>query len=152
MGLEINGETLTEQYKFLRNKMLSGGAKEPREEGGSADVVSEAVDAIYTRIVASPVTDVASAVEKLRFAYHCLTDEEDFKEAANLVLQVCCALEALPAEVVLPVCTMQGRMKLAQHACRSAPAGSPKHPLPLGIVRAAVTDPCDADLGAGNTS
>jgi hypothetical protein len=59
------------------------------------------MDAIYARIVSRPVVDLRVAIEKLCFAYQCLTEEDDIKEAANLVLQVCVGLQAFAAEGVV---------------------------------------------------
>ncbi len=96
MGLDLGAAVLIEQYKLLKNKLLEEAAHPAADDGASSAAVGAAVDAIYARIVASPIVDLVTAAEKLRFAQHCLTDEEDSKEAANLVLQVCYALEQLP--------------------------------------------------------
>lgn len=75
--------SLTEQYKRLKRKALYQNG-----EQGCPTETEQALDAIYTSIITTPVVDVPMAVEKLSFAHHCLTEEYDIKEAANLILQV----------------------------------------------------------------
>jgi hypothetical protein len=54
--------------------------------------MDERLDALYAEIVAAPITTLDGAILKLRFALLCLTQEDDYKEAAVLVQEVCEAL------------------------------------------------------------
>jgi len=91
---EQDNISLVEEYRQLQQKILRGG----REETVNTDP-GRRLDAIYARIVSRPVVDIRAALEKLWFAHHCLTEEDDFKEASNLIYQVCIALEALSRKV-----------------------------------------------------
>ncbi len=86
---EQDNISLVEEYRQLQQKILHSG-----EESANTDP-GRRLDAIYARIVSRPVVDIRAALEKLWFAHHCLTEEDDFKEASNLIYQVCIALEAL---------------------------------------------------------
>ncbi len=83
--------SLVEVYRLLRQQVRddSGATGDPAE-------IERKLDAVYARIVSAPVSNIAVALEKLWFAHLCLTDEFDFKEAANLIDQVCRAFDALP--------------------------------------------------------
>jgi hypothetical protein len=91
----MDGETkpisLVDVYLALKQAMTI----EATLETVGADL---ALDAIYRRIVAEPVRDIRGAVEKLRFASHCLEEEFDMKEAANLIEEVAIAFEKLRGE------------------------------------------------------
>jgi hypothetical protein len=93
MGGEGIPGSLTKQYKKLKNQsfLYNCGSREATEN-------DRALDAIYWKIINSPVTDLGSVLDKLSFAHLCLTDEEDPKEAAKLLLQVCNALEGSMVE------------------------------------------------------
>ena len=80
--------SLIEQYRRLSEQ----GRSDDAAPTAGADVQ---LDELYSRIVSSSVDDIHSALEKLWFAHYCLTKEDDFKEAANLIQQVCLALEKL---------------------------------------------------------
>ena len=56
--------------------------------GDAEDRCQKDMDDIYDRIVHAPVDNINAAIEKLHFAHHCLTEEQDFKETANLLCQV----------------------------------------------------------------
>lgn len=86
----MDGLSLVEEYRLLRQKILRESADETANGGPE-----QRLDALYTRIVTKPVVDIPAALEKLWFAHHCLTEEDDFKEAGNLIYQVCVALEIL---------------------------------------------------------
>jgi hypothetical protein len=94
MDGEKENASLVEEYRMLRQIALHGGASDL-----SSAETERRLDAIYARIVAIPVVDIRAALEKLWFAHHCLTEEDDFKEATNLIHQVCLALEVLARKV-----------------------------------------------------
>lgn len=91
---EKDNISLVEEYRQLQQKILQSH----QGEAVNADP-DRRLDAIYARIVSRPVVDIRAALEKLWFAHHCLTEEDDFKEASNLIYQVCVALEALSRKV-----------------------------------------------------
>lgn len=91
---EKDNISLVEEYRRLQKKILRDS-----EAGVDSADPERRLDAIYARIVSSPVVDLRAALEKLWFAHHCLTEEDDFKEAGNLIYQVCVALEALSRRV-----------------------------------------------------
>ena len=86
-GQEIGG-ALVRQYRLLKRSATASA-----ETGAQTAEIDARLDQIYGRIVESPVTDLAMAVEKLLFAHLCMTEEADYKEAAKLVLQVCRAFD-----------------------------------------------------------
>ncbi|MTJ82358.1 MAG: hypothetical protein F8N37_15305 [Telmatospirillum sp.] len=86
---ERDGVELVDEYRRLRNRSLQ---RTPADTMGLDP--DHQLDAIYARIVSRPVVDISAALEKLWFAHHCLTEEDDVKEATNLVYQVCLGLEA----------------------------------------------------------
>lgn len=91
---EKDNISLVEEYRQLQQKILHS------TNGEVANTEPDRrLDAIYRRIVSRPVVDIRAALEKLWFAHHCLTEEDDFKEASNLIYQVCIALEALSRKV-----------------------------------------------------
>ncbi|PKU26482.1 hypothetical protein [Telmatospirillum siberiense] len=87
---EKDNISLVDEYRQLQKKVLNNSL----DEAANADP-GPRLDAIYARIVSRPVVDIRAALEKLWFAHHCLTEEDDFKEAGNLIYQVCIALEAM---------------------------------------------------------
>lgn len=91
---EKDSVSLVEEYRRLRKKSLQNLSSE--SIGADSD---HRLDAIYARIVSRPVVDIRAALEKLWFAHHCLTEEDDYKEATNLIYQVCVALEGMAQEV-----------------------------------------------------
>ncbi|HXP97080.1 MAG TPA: hypothetical protein VN809_10240 [Telmatospirillum sp.] len=91
---EKDNISLVEEYRQLQKEILHN----PHEDQRTVDL-SDKLDAIYARIVSKPVDDITTALEKLWFAHHCLTEEDDFKEASNLIYQVCMALETLSRKV-----------------------------------------------------
>jgi hypothetical protein len=92
MGGEKDSISLVEEYRLLQQKILHD------DETGNGES-DRRLDALYARIVSRPVLDIRAALEKLWFAHHCLTEEDDIKEAGNLIYQVCLALEALTRNV-----------------------------------------------------
>lgn len=87
---EKDNISLVEEYRQLQKKVLHNSMGD--EFNADQD---HRLDAIYARIVSRPVVDIRVALEKLWFAHYCLTEEDDFKEAGNLIYQVCIALEAM---------------------------------------------------------
>ncbi len=87
---ELGAVSLVDEYRRLRRHVLEITAKDGDLQGYEREL-----DAIYKLIVSKPIGDIHTALEKLWFAHHCLTEEDDFKEASNLVYQVCLALESL---------------------------------------------------------
>jgi hypothetical protein len=86
--------SLVEEYRQLQQELLHSSL------GDTINSDPERrLDAIYARIVSRPVVDIRAALEKLWFAHHCLTEEDDFKEASNLIYQVCVALEVLAQKI-----------------------------------------------------
>src|SRR5208283_4541470 len=81
---EKDNISLVEEYRKLQKEIL---------HNTSVDTIGvdrfRRLDAIYARIVSRPVVDIRAALEKLWFAHHCLTEEDDYKEAGNLIYQVC---------------------------------------------------------------
>lgn len=90
MAGESGPVTLVDEYRRLRQCLLESSRKDADQEADG-----RRLDAIYETIVSKPIGDIHTALEKLWFAHHCLTEEEDFKEAGNLVHEVCLALEDL---------------------------------------------------------
>ena len=85
--------TVTSKYdEYVRLAKQTGGVDPTRQSGDE-----RRLDQLYQEIVSSPVTDLGAALEKLWFAHHCLLSEDDAKEAANLIHQVCHAFERLMA-------------------------------------------------------
>lgn len=54
--------------------------------------MDQRLDTLYEQIISTPVTTLEGAVAKLQFALLCLTHEDDYKEAADLVQEVADAL------------------------------------------------------------
>ena len=50
------------------------------------------MDRLYEKIISKQIFSISDALDKLAFADYCLTEENDFKEASNLVRQVFAAL------------------------------------------------------------
>jgi hypothetical protein len=94
MAGEKGSTSLVEEYRRLQQEILHGANGETVNTDPD-----RRLDAIYARIVSRPVLDIRAALEKLWFAHHCLTEEDDFKEASNLIYQVCIALEVLSRKV-----------------------------------------------------
>ncbi|HIJ61584.1 MAG TPA: hypothetical protein HPQ04_02730 [Rhodospirillaceae bacterium] len=81
--------SLTERYQALKNTLITRMML-----GDAEDKCQKDLDDIYDRIVHAPVDTINAAIEKLSFAHHCLTEEQDLKETANLLCQVRDALES----------------------------------------------------------
>jgi hypothetical protein len=74
---------LTKRYKALQQ--LDDAGEAPASEPSE-------MDKLYLQIVVGPIANLHDAIEKLDFAHYCLTEEDDFKEAANLIHKVSAAL------------------------------------------------------------
>ena len=83
----IDATPLTSRYKLLREMDLY---QLGTDEDPSFQQVE--MDQIYRLIVAKQIVSVTDALDKLAFADYCLTEEQDYKEASNLVRQVFAAL------------------------------------------------------------
>lgn len=81
-------QSLTKRYQELKNILIT-----QLMIGDAEDRCQKDMDDIYDRIVHAPVDSIHDAIEKLHFAHHCLTEEQDLKETANLLCQVRDALE-----------------------------------------------------------
>ena len=83
----VDATPLTSRYKLLREIDLY--------QIGSADQASfqqAEMDRIYDKLVGMQILTTADALDKLAFADYCLTEEQDHKEASNLIRQVFAAL------------------------------------------------------------
>jgi hypothetical protein len=83
----IDATPLTSRYKLLREIDLY--------QIGSDDQPSfqqTEMDRIYEKLVTKQIFTTADALDKLAFADYCLTEEQDCKEASNLIRQVFAAL------------------------------------------------------------
>jgi hypothetical protein len=78
---------LTTRYKMLQK---ADELRKPDDERLS--LCDMELDRIYRQIVSLPIRSLADAIDKLAFADHCLTEEHDVKEAANLIREVTAAL------------------------------------------------------------
>ena len=78
---------LTKRYKTLQKLDRDGTVS-----GAESSEWQREMDDLYARIVDRPIASLRDAVDKLDFAYHCVTEEDDYQEAANLVRQVSTAL------------------------------------------------------------
>ena len=83
----IDATPLTSRYKLLREIDLYqiGSDSPPTLQQGE-------MDRIYEKLVGMQILTTTDALDKLAFADYCLTEEQDFKEASNLVRQVFAAL------------------------------------------------------------
>jgi len=83
----IDATPLTSRYKLLREIDLYqiGYDDQPTFQQGE-------MDRIYEKLVGMQVLTTADALDKLAFADYCLTEEQDYKEASNLIRQVFAAL------------------------------------------------------------
>lgn len=86
----MNKRSLTARYQELKDILIKEFLREDAETR-----CHQELDELYDRIVHAPVDNIDAAIEKLRFAHHCLTEEQDFKETENLLCQVRDALETL---------------------------------------------------------
>ena len=84
---EYHRGSLVDQYSRL--KMMT------ERDGELPPDVGEQLDTLYREIVAQPVVDLLSALQKARFIEICVTDECDYKEASRLVRQLCLGLDRL---------------------------------------------------------
>ena len=83
----IDATPLTSRYKLMREIDLYQLVSD--EEPSFSQVE---MDRIYSLLVSKPITSVSDALDKLAFADYCLTEEQDYREASNLVRQVFAAL------------------------------------------------------------
>jgi hypothetical protein len=83
----IDATPLTSRYKLLREIDLYqiGSDDQPSFQQGE-------MDRIYEKLIGKQIFTTADALDKLAFADYCLTEEQDFKEASNLIRQVFAAL------------------------------------------------------------
>jgi hypothetical protein len=83
----IDATPLTSRYKLLREIDLYqiGSEDQPTFQQGE-------MDRIYDKLVGMQILTTADALDKLAFADYCLTEEQDHKEASNLIRQVFAAL------------------------------------------------------------
>lgn len=86
---DLDAISLVDRYKRLRRRAMAAMV-----ENRSSAHLENSMDAIYARIAGNPAASIADMLDKLWFAHHCLTEEDDIKEAINLILQVCLAIEA----------------------------------------------------------
>lgn len=82
--------TLTEKYIKIKNKI-----KCQIDNHIDTTFEQELLDNLFHTIMIRPINNLSAAIDKLRFAYHCLTEEEDIEETANILCQVCFGLEQL---------------------------------------------------------
>ena len=106
----IDATPLTSRYKLLREIELYqiGSDEQPTFQQGE-------MDRIYEKLVSMPIFTTADALDKLAFADHCLTEEQDYKEASNLIRQVFAALlislrNSRAAEEEPPLASSQERL------------------------------------------
>jgi hypothetical protein len=83
----IDATPLTSRYKLLREIDLYQIGSEDQPSFQQAEM-----DRIYEKLVAKQIFTTADALDKLAFADYCLTEEQDIKEASNLIRQVFAAL------------------------------------------------------------
>ena len=83
----IDATPLTSRYKLLREIDLYQLGSEEQPSFQQVEM-----DRIHEKIVSQPIFSIPDALDKLAFADYCLTEENDFKEASNLVRQVFAAL------------------------------------------------------------
>jgi hypothetical protein len=83
----IDATPLTSRFKLLKEI--------DRYQISSDDLPSfqqAEMDRLYEAIVSRQICSVSEALDKLAFADYCLTEEQDYKEASNLIRQVFAAL------------------------------------------------------------
>ena len=83
----IDATPLTSRYKLLREIDLYQMGSDDQPSFQQAEM-----DRIYEKLVAKQIFTTADALDKLAFADYCLTEEQDYKEASNLIRQVFAAL------------------------------------------------------------
>jgi hypothetical protein len=83
----IDATPLTSRYKLLREIDLYQIGSDDRPSYQQAEM-----DNIYEKIVSKQISSIGDALDKLAFADYCLTEEQDGKEASNLIRQVFAAL------------------------------------------------------------
>ncbi len=83
----IDATPLTSRYKLLREIDLYQIGSDDRPSFQQAEM-----DRIYEKLIGSQIFTTADALDKLAFADYCLTEEQDAKEASNLIRQVFAAL------------------------------------------------------------
>jgi hypothetical protein len=83
----IDATPLTSRYKLLREIDLYQIGSDDQASFQQAEM-----DRIYEKLVGKQIFTTADALDKLAFADYCLTEEQDYKEASNLIRQVFAAL------------------------------------------------------------
>jgi hypothetical protein len=83
----IDATPLTSRYKLLREIDLYQIGSEDQPSFQQIEM-----DRIYEKLVSMQILTTADALDKLAFADYCLTEEQDGKEASNLIRQVFAAL------------------------------------------------------------
>ena len=83
----IDASPLTSRYIKLQQAEAYFCEDDERESLRIAEL-----DGLYQQIVTLPVLSLADAIDKLAFADHCLMEEDDVKEASNLIRTVSAAL------------------------------------------------------------
>jgi hypothetical protein len=88
---------LTSRYKSLQQADASDYSDVERSNFRGLEL-----DRLYQQIVTTPITSLTDAIDKLAFADHCLNEEDDFKEASNLIREVAQALLILRRATATP--------------------------------------------------
>lgn len=83
----IDATPLTSRYKLLREIDLYQLGSEDQPSFQQIEM-----DKIFEKIISKQIFSISDALDKLAFADYCLTEENDFKEASNLLRQVFAAL------------------------------------------------------------
>lgn len=83
----IDATPLTSRYKLLREIDLYQIGSDDQPSFQQAEM-----DRIYEKLVGKQIFTTGDALDKLAFADYCLTEEQDYKEASNLIRQVFAAL------------------------------------------------------------
>ncbi|HMA49278.1 MAG TPA: hypothetical protein VKP60_05960 [Magnetospirillaceae bacterium] len=83
----IDATPLTSRYKLLREIDLYQIGSDDQPSFQQAEM-----DRIYEKLIGKQIFTTGDALDKLAFADYCLTEEQDYKEASNLIRQVFAAL------------------------------------------------------------
>jgi hypothetical protein len=83
----IDATPLTSRYKLLREIDLYQLGSDEQSSFQQLEM-----DRIYEKIISKQILNVSDALDKLAFADYCLAEEQDSKEASNLIRQVFAAL------------------------------------------------------------
>jgi len=83
----IDATPLTSRYKLLREIDLYQIGNDDQPSFQQAEM-----DRIFEKVLSKQIMGIADALDKLAFADYCLTEEQDHKEASNLIRQVFAAL------------------------------------------------------------